>query len=66
LIKVIDNNVVKNSNSDEADLCLSSVSYDADKNILSAFFRVLPGAESGRGQAAGVRIASDGRYLSIN
>jgi len=40
------NNVVKNSNFDEADLCLSSISYDADKNILSAFFRVLPGAEA--------------------
>jgi len=38
-------NVLKNSNSDEADLCLSSLSYDADKNILSTFFRVLPGAE---------------------
>jgi len=40
------NNVVKNVNSDEADLCLSTIKYDADKNILSAFFRVLPGAEA--------------------
>jgi len=40
------NNVLKNNNSDEADLCLSSIRYDADKNILSAFFRVLPGAEA--------------------
>ena len=40
------NNVVKNTNSDEADLCLSSIKYDADKNVLSVFFRVLPGAEA--------------------
>jgi len=40
------NNVLKNSNSDEADLCLSSIKYDADKNILSTFFRVLPAAEA--------------------
>lgn len=40
------NNVVKNVNSDEADLCLSTIKYDIDKNILSAFFRVLPGAEA--------------------
>lgn len=39
-------NVVKNTNSDEADLCLTSIGYDADKNILSVFFRVLPGAEA--------------------
>ncbi|MDH3630463.1 MAG: hypothetical protein OER98_05015 [Gammaproteobacteria bacterium] len=39
------NNVLKNNNSDEADLCLSTIKYDADKNVLSAFFRVLPGAE---------------------
>lgn len=39
------NKVVKNSNLDEADLCLSSLSYNADKNILSAFVRILPGAE---------------------
>lgn len=39
------NNVVKNNNADEADLCLSTIKYDADKNILSTFFRVLPGAE---------------------
>ena len=39
------NNVVKNSNADEADLCLTSIGYDADKNILSVFFRVLPWAE---------------------
>jgi len=40
------NNVVKNNNSDEADLCLSSISYDADKNVLSTFFRILPVAEA--------------------
>lgn len=40
------NNVVKNLNSDEADLCLSTIKYDVDKNILSAFFRVLPVAEA--------------------
>jgi hypothetical protein len=39
------NNVVKNNNADEADLCLSSISYDADKNVLSTFFRVFPSAE---------------------
>jgi len=39
------NNVLKNNNSDEADLCLSTIKYDAKKNVLSAFFRVLPGAE---------------------
>ena len=40
------NNVVKNSNSDEADLCLSSIKYDADTNVLSTFFRVLPATEA--------------------
>jgi len=40
------NNVLKNNNSDEADLCLSSIKYDADDNILFTFFRVLPGAEA--------------------
>lgn len=40
------NTVVKNNNLDEGDLCLSSIQYDADKNILTAFFRVLPGAEA--------------------
>ena len=40
------NTVVKNGNLDEADLCLSSINYDAGKNILTAFFRVLPGAEA--------------------
>jgi hypothetical protein len=39
------NTVLKNNNSDEADLCLSTIKYDAEKNVLSAFFRVLPGAE---------------------
>jgi hypothetical protein len=39
------NNILKNNNTDEADLCLSSLSYDADQNVLSVFFRVLPGAE---------------------
>ena len=40
------NNVVKNLNADEADLCLTTIKYDVDRNILSAFFRVLPGAEA--------------------
>lgn len=40
------NNIVKNGNLEEADLCISSIRYDADTNILSAFFRVLPGAEA--------------------
>ena len=39
------NNVLKNNNSDEADLCLSTIKYDAEKNVLSVFFRILPGAE---------------------
>lgn len=39
------NNVVKNNNADEADLCLTSIKYDYDENILTAFFRVLPAAE---------------------
>ena len=39
------NNVLKNNNADEADLCLSSIKYDTDTNILSTFFRVLPAAE---------------------
>ena len=38
------NNVVNNANMEEADLCLSSISYDADRNILAAFFRVQPAA----------------------
>jgi hypothetical protein len=40
------NNVLKNNNSDEADLCLSSIKYDSDRNILSTFFRVFPAAEA--------------------
>ena len=40
------NNVLKNSNSDEADLCLSSIKYDADTNVLLTFFRVLPATEA--------------------
>lgn len=40
------NTVLKNENADEADLCLSTISYDSGENILSAFFRVLPGAEA--------------------
>jgi hypothetical protein len=40
------NNVVKNNNLDEADLCLSSIAYDAEANVLTGFFRVLPGAEA--------------------
>ena len=52
------NAVVKNSNLDEADLCLSSIRYDAGKNILTAFFRVLPGAE---GMDDFVDLEKDGR-----
>ena len=40
------NNVLKNNNADEADLCLSSIKYDIDDNILFAYFRVLPAAEA--------------------
>lgn len=40
------NNILKNNNSEEADLCLTSISYDTDKNILATFFRVLPAAEA--------------------
>ena len=40
------NNILKNNNSEEADLCLTSISYDAERNILSTFFRVLPVAEA--------------------
>ena len=38
------NNVVRNDNVDEADLCLTTLDYDAERNLLSAFFRVLPAA----------------------
>lgn len=40
------NNVIKNNNFDEADLCLSALNYDPEKNILTTFFRVSPGAEA--------------------
>ena len=40
------NNVVRNDNVDEADLCLSTIAWDADAEILSVFFRVLPAAEA--------------------
>lgn len=40
------NNVIRNDNADEADLCLSTLNYDADANRLSVFFRVLPAAEA--------------------
>ncbi len=36
------NNVVRNDNADEADLCLTTLDFDAGRNELSAFFRVLP------------------------
>ncbi len=38
------NNVVRNDNADEADLCLTTLDYDAERNLLNAFFRVLPAA----------------------
>jgi len=40
------NNLVKNTNAEEADLCLTSIGYDAKSNVLSTFFRVYPGAEA--------------------
>ena len=38
------NTVVRNDNADEADLCLTTLDYDAGANRLTAFFRVLPAA----------------------
>lgn len=38
------NQVVSNDHLEEADLCLSSLSYNAEGNVLTAFFRVLPAA----------------------
>ena len=38
------NNLVKNDNAGEADLCMTALSYDADTNELSTFFRVYPAA----------------------
>jgi hypothetical protein len=40
------NRLIKNTNADEADLCMTSLSYDSDSNVLSAFLRVYPGAEA--------------------
>lgn len=40
------NNVVKNNNFDEADLCVNAIKYDPDKNVLTAFFNIVPGAEA--------------------
>ena len=40
------NRLIKNTNADEADLCMTSLNYDADSNVLSAFLRVYPGAEA--------------------
>ena len=40
------NKLVKNNNADEADLCMTSLDYDVDANLLSAYFRVYPGAEA--------------------
>ena len=39
------NNLVKNNNADEADLCMTSLTYDLESRVLSAFLRVYPGAE---------------------
>jgi hypothetical protein len=39
------NNMVKNNNADEADLCMTSLTYDVESRVLSAFLRVYPGAE---------------------
>ncbi len=38
------NNVVRNDNADEADLCLTTLDYDTERDLLNAFFRVLPAA----------------------
>lgn len=38
------NQIVRNDHLEEADLCLSSLSYNAEGNVLTAFFRVLPAA----------------------
>jgi hypothetical protein len=38
------NNLVQNGNADEADLCMTSIAYDAETGVLSAYFRVYPGA----------------------
>ena len=38
------NQVVRNDHLEEADLCLSSLGYDAEGNVLTAYFRVQPGA----------------------
>lgn len=38
------NNVVRNDNAEEADLCLTTLDFDPDRQLLSAFFRVLPAA----------------------
>ena len=38
------NNVLKNTNADEADLCLSSIRYDVENSVLNTFFRVFPAA----------------------
>ncbi len=40
------NNLVKNTNAEEADLCMTTLDYDAGTNLLSTFFRVYPGAEA--------------------
>jgi hypothetical protein len=39
------NRLIKNTNADEADLCMTSLAYDVDSNVLSAYLRVYPGAE---------------------
>ena len=39
------NRLIKNTNADEADLCMTSLAYDLDSNVLSAYLRVYPGAE---------------------
>lgn len=38
------NQVVRNDHLEEADLCLSSLRYDAEGNVLTAYFRIWPGA----------------------
>jgi hypothetical protein len=40
------NRLIKNTNADEADLCMTSLAYDVDSNVLSAYLRVYPGAEA--------------------
>jgi hypothetical protein len=39
------NDLVKNDNADEADLCMTALTYDEGSSELSAFLRLYPGGE---------------------